>query len=690
MTGYTQYSLLILFLPLVSFALQIFFGKYLPRKGDIIATTLVGITWMLAFSMFIMVFFVQNDPHFPYSPSFTWFTIGSFTADMSFYIDNMTVVMLLVVATISTLVHIYSIGYMAGDLRYSRYFGFLGIFTFSMNGIVLSGTFIMTYIFWELVGLSSYLLIGFWFEKKSASDAGKKAFIVNRVGDVGMWIGLMILFSVIGSWTYTDVFHSIHNGGLQGGLLTAAGILIFMGAIGKSAQFPLHIWLPDAMEGPTPVSALIHAATMVAAGVYLSLRIFPMLTIDAMNVIAFIGGLTAFLAAIIAITQNDIKKVLAYSTVSQLGYMILAVGTGAYVAGFFHLVTHAMFKAGLFLGSGSVIHAMHHSLHKLHDHERDAQDMRNMGGLKVKMPVTYWSFVLSTLALSGVPFTSGFLSKDSILAGTLAYYHYNHNFFGLLLAIFGFGAAFITAFYMFRLIYMTFHGKPADEKIHENIHESPATMTFPLVVLAALSTFVAFTLPKLNPFSTNGWFTNLIKAPEKVVIGMGQFNEIVEEGIHHAHYTAMTISIIVALTGILVATIIYFWKKADPEKMAAGIRPLYLLSLNKFYIDEIYMSLVVRPFLKLCRTVGFIDMEVYDKYVIDGAAKVTRKFSDYAGVQLDYKLLDQTLVDGAGNITRYTGRILRKLQTGKLQNYLSYALTGFILLYIIGTIIKAV
>lgn len=690
MEGYTQYSLIILFLPLLSFVIQIFVGKRLPRKGDVIATGLVGITLLLSIAMFAMSFFIQKDPAFPYHPHFEWLTIGDFTIKLGFYLDNMTIVMLLMVAIISSMVHLYSIGYMEGDPRYSRYFGFLGLFTFSMNGIVLSNNFFMTYIFWELVGLSSYLLIGFWFEKKSASDAGKKAFIVNRVGDVGMWIGLMILFATLGTWSYVDVFESIHAGMLHGGLLTAAGILIFMGAVGKSAQFPLHIWLPDAMEGPTPVSALIHAATMVAAGVFLSLRIFPMLSVDAMTFIAIVGGITAFLAALIAITQNDIKKVLAYSTVSQLGYMILAVGTGAYVAGFFHLVTHAMFKASLFLGSGSVIHAMHHAYHKLHDHGRDPQDMRNMGALREKMPVTFWTFLISTLALSGVPLTSGFLSKDAILAGTLSYYHEHQSLLGLILVFFGFGAAFITAFYMFRLVYMTFFGKPADVKVQAHIHESPKTMTIPLMTLATLSTFIMFTLPKLNPFSDKGWFTTLIQAPEKVVEGLEHFNHEIMEGIHHAHSTAMMISVTVATLGILLATMLYFWKKWDAATWASKIPTLYKLSLNKFYIDEIYMNGIVLPFLKLCSIVGFIDMEIYDKYVIDGAARSMQKISDVAGIQLDYNFLDQTVIDGVGRLAKVSGSQIKKIQTGRLQNYLTYVMSAVILFFIIETIIKAV
>ncbi|MEJ2506308.1 MAG: NADH-quinone oxidoreductase subunit L, partial [Ignavibacteriaceae bacterium] len=347
---------------------------------------------------------------------FTWINLGNtpimgeIKINLGILIDNISTLMMVVVMLISFLVHIFSIEYMRGDPRYNRYFASLGLFTFSMSGIVLTHNILMMYIFWELVGVSSYLLIGFWFEKKSAADAGKKAFIVNRIGDIGMFIGILILFTTYHTFTFDDIFQQISQGHLpfdSGFWLTITGLLIFAGAIGKSAQVPLHVWLPDAMEGPTPVSALIHAATMVAAGVYLVVRIFGILTADAMLIIAIIGALSAFIPATIALTQNDIKRVLAYSTVSQLGYMIMALGVGAFKFAFFHLITHAFFKACLFLGSGSVIHAMHHE-----------QDIRNMGGLRKKMPVTYYTFLIASVAISGVPLTSGFLSKDGILAGS--------------------------------------------------------------------------------------------------------------------------------------------------------------------------------------------------------------------------------------------------------------------------------
>ncbi len=417
-----NYALAILFLPLLSFIILILAGKRLPRQGDWVAIGSVLITLVLSLAMFGSML-LSHDPGFSHEASIDWMDLGAFRIEMGFLIDNITIVMLLVVALISTMTHVFSIKYMEGDIRYSRYYAYLGLFTFSMNGIVLANNLFSLYICWELVGVSSYLLIGHWFEKDSAADAGKKAFLTNRVSDIGLFIGVMLIFTALGTFNYGEIFQGVAQGDIAGTLLTLAGIGLFIGAIGKSAQFPLHIWLPDAMEGPTPVSALMHAATMVAAGVFLSVRLFPIFTSEVLLFIAYVGGFTAIFAATIAITQNDIKKVLAYSTVSQLGYMILAVGTGAYIAGFFHLVTHAMFKACLFYGSGSVIHAMHHTLQKKHDHDTDPQDMRNMGGLKSKMPVTHWTMVVAALAISGVPLFSGFLSKDAILAGTLPIIH---------------------------------------------------------------------------------------------------------------------------------------------------------------------------------------------------------------------------------------------------------------------------
>ncbi|MGA9408643.1 MAG: NADH-quinone oxidoreductase subunit L, partial [Bacteroidota bacterium] len=373
-----QLSTVVLLLPLLSFLLLIFFGKKLPRQGDVIATSILGVVLLVSIGILFAKLIFYHDELLNYT--FTWVDfktvagIGQLKLDLGIMIDNVTAIMLVVVALISFLVHLFSTAYMSGDIRYSRYFAYLGFFSFSMLGIVITNNFFMMYVFWELVGISSYLLIGHWYEKKSASDAAMKAFIVNRVGDVGMFIGINILWANFHTLTFEGIFSAIGSGHIpfdSSPWLTAAGILIFCGAVGKSAQFPLHVWLPDAMEGPTPVSALIHAATMVAAGVYLIARAFPLMTADALVFIAYIGAITAFIAATIAIAQNDIKKILAYSTISQLGYMVMGLGVGAYTAGFFHLVTHAAFKAGLFLGSGSVIYAMHNALHHQQDHHTD-------------------------------------------------------------------------------------------------------------------------------------------------------------------------------------------------------------------------------------------------------------------------------------------------------------------------------
>ncbi len=676
----TTIALLIIFLPLISFIYQIFFGSILKRNTHFISLGLIGI--VLALSIGLAINAIQNGAGTILEISTVWFASSNFSVELGFYIDHIAALMITVVSLISFLVHLYSTEYMRGDPRYSRYFGFLGIFTFSMNGIVLADSLIMMYVFWELVGLSSYLLIGFWFEKDSAANACKKAFLTNRVGDIGMFIGIMLLFFQVGSFNILDISEATRIGYFDGNqtLLTISGILVFMGAVGKSAQFPLHIWLPDAMEGPTPVSALIHAATMVAAGVYMVIRIFSFLTPVALQFIAVVGAITALMAAIIAITQTDIKRVLAYSTVSQLGYMIMALGVGAYQAAFFHLVTHAMFKACLFLNSGSVIHGMHHALHKLKDHDTDPQDMRNMGGLKLKMPITYWTMLISTLAISGVPFFSGFLSKDAILAGTVAYFQQYHGW-TIILPIAGFGAAIITAFYMFRLIFMTFHGKPKEEKIIQNIQESPIAMTFPLILLSILSFAVIFTFPHFNPIHSTGWFTELVPMSENFA---GLNTHLVEESIHHAHNIAMIISLIVASLGIFIAVMVYLLKKINTEKWVKIFNRfgLYNLSLNKFYIDEIYNIILYKPFLLLTKIFSWIDWELYDRYFINGWGWITIQISRFSGYA-DYSWLDQKIVDGFGKITDFTGKKLRLTQTGVIQTYIVSGTVGIILIFLI-------
>jgi len=681
---FIQLSLLILLLPLLGFIVLIFSGKRLPRQGDWLGTGLLSVTLILSVVMLISK--LTGSPDETITSVFNWvvFTdammVGTLAIEFGIMIDNLTVVMLVVVTLVSTLVHLFSMGYMKGEKRYSRYYAYLGLFSFSMLGIVLTHNLLLMYIFWELVGLSSYLLIGFYYEKKSASNAANKAFIVNRVGDFGMFIGIMILFTGFSTLSFEGLFDAIAAGQLpydSMGWLTASGLLIFCGAIGKSAQFPLHVWLPDAMEGPTPVSALIHAATMVAAGVYLVARVFPMLTADALLIIAYVGAITALIAASIAITQYDIKKVLAYSTISQLGYMIMALGVGAFTAGFMHLVTHSAFKAGLFLGAGSVIFAMHKVLHDQHDHKTDAQDIRNMGGLKSKMPVTYWTFLIFTLAISGVPFTSGFLSKDEILAGTMAFSTLNGHW---LLPLIGFAVAGLTAFYMFRLLILTFHGKPANESVISKIKESPKVMTIPLMVLAALSLFFFYSF---NPIgAASGWFYSAIERPASIVPEMMQPATwaVFYEAINSVHTLVMVLSILIAGAGIVLAYFVYSKKSISAEMLAQKAGFLYRGSQNKWYFDEVYNKAFVSGTVALSKMLHWFDDKVIDG-IVNGSAVVVRGFAKVSN------WIDANVIDGLVNFTawlsQFGGRVLSKLQTGRVQTYIVYIVFSFIVLFLL-------
>lgn len=685
-------SIVVLFLPLLGFALLIFSGKKLP-KAHIVETTILFAALILSIAIaFSKLAYYQTQDLIA---EFSWISmqgvpvLGSFNIELGIKIDNLTAIMLFVVNLISFLVHLFSIEYMKGDKRYNRYFAYLGIFTFSMLGIVLTHNILMMYIFWELVGLSSYLLIGFWFEKKSASDAAKKAFLVNRIGDIGMFIGIMILFTNYHTFTFDTIFAQIAAGNLpfnSNAWMTAAGILIFMGAVGKSAQFPLHVWLPDAMEGPTPVSALIHAATMVAAGVYLVAKVFVLLTADAMLTIAVIGAVTAFVSATIALTQNDIKKVLAYSTVSQLGYMIMSLGVGAFAYAFFHLVTHAFFKACLFLGSGSVIHAMHHE-----------QDIRNMGGLRKKLPLSYATFLISTLAISGVPFTSGFLSKDGILAGTWAFANLTGHW---LIPVIAFTVALMTAFYMFRLVIVTFHGEPRDHHKYEHAHESRWVMTLPLIILSVLSVFFWYSYNPIN--AEAGWFLDKwIKTPSTVVPQDMRFDfmktapvqetaghsaeyvthsESYMHAMHSVHYPAMILSLVMGGIGILLAFSFYQWKKFSADKLAAKLNPLYKFSLNKWYFDELYNNYIVEGNLIFSRALSWFDNKVVDG-IVNAAATVTRFVSEI------HNLFDKYVVDGLVNFSAFLsggiGLGFRKLQTGKVQTYVVFVVFSVIILLFI-------
>ncbi|TCD47291.1 NADH-quinone oxidoreductase subunit L [Chlorobium sp. N1] len=737
-----QLSIAVLLLPLLSFVFLIFFNRRLPRMGDFVGVGMLGLTFGISAYIFWTVIVQHYDPAFRLAWDFTWLDfgnvpgVGPLQIKMGIVVDNLTAIMLAMVTLISFLVHLYSTGYMKGDKYYGRFFAYLGIFTFSMLGIVLSDNLFSIYIFWELVGLSSYLLIGFFFEKDSAADAQKKAFLANRVGDIGMWLGILILYSQFHTFSYREIFEHLAAGefGLSNAWLTAAGILLFMGCVGKSAQFPLHVWLPDAMEGPTPVSALIHAATMVAAGVYFVARIFVLLTPDALHVIAFIGAFTAFMAATIAITQQDIKRVLAYSTVSQLGYMVLGLGVGAYSAALFHLVTHAFFKACLFLGSGAIIHAMHHE-----------QDMRWMGGLRKNMPWTFVTFVIATLALAGLPLTSGFMSKDAILAGSLGFAETEGSWYFYLVPVLGFFSAMLTAFYMGRQIWLVFFGesrthlKPADphahhgahghdghEEEHHGVHEVAWNMRLPLVVLATLSVFIVYSPDPLD--GGKGWFMKMIPTPATVVgavhavepeAAAAAMGPLVAEASpleghdaeaalhaetpmhpeaahaeasgehgeshafadprqaeiahlsHAAHNRAIQISSIMVVLGIGLALIVYVFRFIDPDGTAEAIRPLYLLSFNKWYWDEIYQATFIKGSMLIAAIFSWFDRNIIDG-MVNGVATLTRKFAFFNGS------FDKYAVDGMVNFTAFfvntSGGVLRKLQTGKVQTYVVMAL----------------
>ncbi len=615
--------------------------------------------FLLAVPIFVDAIVNYQPDYIIAQQTYDWINFGDIQVTFGLLVDNLTAFMLIVVTLISSLVHLYSIGYMHGDSRYSRYFAYLSLFSFSMLGLILVDNFFGVYVFWELVGVSSYLLIGFWFEKDSAADAGKKAFITNRIGDVGMFAGIMILFATLGTFNFNEVFTGIANGELSGTMLTVAGILLFMGAIGKSAQFPLHVWLPDAMEGPTPVSALIHAATMVAAGVYMVGRAYVLFTPEALLFIAYIGVITAFMAATIAIVQKDIKRVLAYSTISQLGFMMVGLGTGGYTAGLFHLTTHAFFKALLFLGSGSVIHAVH------------SQEMDDMGGLRKKMPITFWTFLIGTVSLSGVPPFSGFWSKDAILASALEFGMLNPSHLGIYVVTLL--SAGITAFYMLRLVYMTFAGEPRDKEKYSHAHESPMTMTIPLSVLAVLSVGTIWW----------GWVEHLLAKPDLASYA-GTVLPVPHSGghdvAHSAHIIAMISSVIVASSGILLATTVYYWKKISAETWGRRLRPIYNLLWNKYYFDEFYQATFVNGTLWKARLLAVFDSKIIDG-VVNGAAKLTVGLSRLNGA-FDMRGVDG-LVNGVATVIAWSGARLRLVQTGNIQNYILMALFAVIAIIVI-------
>jgi NADH-quinone oxidoreductase subunit L len=602
--------------PLAGALANALFGRLTERFAHWIAVPALALSFIA--SCFVFARVLHGETYV--GQLFPWISAGSFTTAVTVQVDQLSAVMLLVVTGVGFLIHLYSVGYMHGDDGFARFFTYLNLFVFSMVMLVLAADFLVLYVFWEAVGLCSYLLIGFWYQKQSAADAGKKAFIVNRVGDFGFGLGIMLIWTTFGTLAYGEVFSKATDA-IGGGTYLAIALLLFMGACGKSAQLPLFTWLPDAMEGPTPVSALIHAATMVTAGVYMVARchkLFEMAPLS-LEIVAWVGGLTALFAASIGMAQTDIKRVLAYSTISQLGYMFAAVGIGAYAAGIFHLVTHAFFKALLFLGAGSVIHGLN-----------GEQDMRRMGGIAPRMLVTTVTFLVGAVGLAGIPPLAGFFSKDEILASA---FHEGHVALWVVLLL----GVLLTAFYTARVVFLAFFGGPRmskDEAHH--IHESPAVMTLPLGVLALLTIVAGI----LGVPSAHGTAFARFLAP---VLPLHQAE--------HGGVTAlslMAVSVVAALGGVFVAWLAYGRGPVDASRIGVPRNALHRLVLNKYYVDEIYDALFVRPIYRFSLWCA----RVFDLKVIDG------------------------IVNGIGSAIVEWALGLRRIQTGFVMNYALGMLLG--------------
>lgn len=721
--GMINLAIAILLLPAAAFAVLALFNRRLPRRGDWLAVAIMGVGVLLSLVILYhsMAGAAAGKPLHE-ERRWEWLLLGqgSFPSEASsvspsaiahskleeakranvgvspeghvrvgILLDGLAAVMLVVVTSVSFLVYLYSIGYMKGDVRYGRYYASLALFSTSMLGLVLSDNLLTLYIFWELVGFCSYLLIGHWFERKSAADAAIKAFITTRIGDVGMLIGILLIYRAVGSFRYADIFRYVQEGGmseqvnilgLHGSLRFWAALGLFFGAMGKSAQFPLHVWLPDAMEGPTPISALIHAATMVAAGVYLVGRMHPFFPPEALLFVAYIGAFTAFMSATIAMVMMDIKKVLAYSTISQLGYMMLGLGVGGVgggvAAGFifalFHLTTHAFFKAGLFLSSGSVIHAMHHEM-----------SMTQYGGLARKMPVTFVTFLLFTLALCGFPYlSSGYFTKDGIIAAAIEFgmIHGRHRLLGWT----ALGAAALTSFYMFRLIFLTFTGKPRNEELYDHAHESPMVMVLPLVVLAVFSLGFVGSNRTFGLVEEKSWFENVVQRPslaeyaleptvERAEVETEVEGRDVEHYAHLAHRIAQVGSTGAFVIGFFLAFLVYNARVIDPAAVSKRFRPVYTFLANKWYMDDLYRYAIILPYIAFCYLI-----RLFDNYIIDALVNLWGWLGRVGAWMVGR--FDMGVIDGAVNgsawSTGFAGRTLRLVQTGNLRSYILIIVAG--------------
>jgi NADH-quinone oxidoreductase subunit L len=657
--------------PLVTAAVMLFYGRRLSNQiVSWLCSGSVFISFIFSVGAFFQIVARPSDERIFTKILFEWIPAGTyhllvgriakFIADWGFQIDPLSCVMVLVVTGVGFLIHVYSTGYMAHEGGYYRFFGYLNLFMFSMLMLVLANNLLLLFVGWEGVGTCSYLLIGFYFHKKSASDAGKKAFIVNRIGDAGFLLGIFLTSALLGTIRFVEIGPALAAGGFAIGdpRITAIALLFFVGATGKSAQIPLYVWLPDAMEGPTPVSALIHAATMVTAGVYMVTRTNAIyqLSPKAMGVVALVGAITALFAASMGVVQNDIKKVLAYSTVSQLGYMFLACGVGAFTAGIFHLMTHAFFKGLLFLAAGSVIHAV-----------SGEQDMRKMGALSKKIPVTYWTMLIAALAIAGIFPFAGFISKDLILGKA---YEKDALLWGI-----GYFTAGMTAFYMFRLIFMTFHGTSrVDHEVEHHIHESPKSMLVPLVILAALS-FVGGWISWPEIFGGNSHFihflSSVVAVPHEARIEPAK-----GPGSEHGEILLMMLSEGLVILGILFAWFLYLKRTDLPQKIANAFGGFYRLVYNKYYVDQLYDALFVNRAKDLGLALGAFDRNVIDGLGVNGAGWLTRAISKVS-IWWDTWIVDGSVRLGARIVWIFSYPI-RLIQDGLVQSYMLLIVIGLI------------
>ena len=716
--NYTVGSIAPIFLaPVIAFVINAFFGRKLPRQGDWLATLSIFISFIFSARIFGDFVFGNFATDYFIHKTFTWFDLSYaaniWKVDMGIYIDNMAAIMLLMVSGIAFLIHLFSTWYMDHDEKHGRFFVFLPLFTSAMLGLVLSDNLFSLFIFWEIMGFCSYSLIGIYVKKEKAGDASLKAFMTTRVGDVFLLLGIVAIWMWIGSVAYVDIYAAIANGTITASMATFAGLCIFLGGMGKSAQFPLHVWLPDAMMGPTPGSALIHAATMVTAGVWISLRMYPLMVLgDLTWFIAVIGAITAFGAATIATVQTDIKAVLAYSTLSQLGYMMIGVGVGSYNAAFMHVITHAFFKACLFLSAGSIIHSVHE------------QEMPKLGGLRKYMPYTHFAMMACTLAIAGIPFFSGFVSKDRILGDALYYgFMAGQNPLLAIVPILGFAGAGLTAFYMFRMMFLTFYGENrmghhdahGDDHGHGHGHDKhddhghghdihhehlDARQNVPLLILAVFTLGFWFAgnltgQDKVAVFgSKNEWFKILVEAPkvekfkdhareqfgstdtrEKAHLEHAHYHHQSgyagpnpdEHKLHSAHVIGAILSIIIAFSGVFLAFLMYIKKSINP--LASKFPNVTKTLQNKYYFDELYIDVIIKKgLLGLNRFLAWLDMGVYDRFFVDGWATVNR-WAFKASKWFDNVVVDAIGVDGTGVAVNLFNLVLRIVQSGKIQFY---------------------